>query len=237
MRAIVEIGEHSVYVPALEKGGEVFDVGANKGRFSQEVAARFPVKVVSVEANPHLAEILRNKGLDVVECAVGGSERSVSFHIGTNDEASSLRLPSLADVHLVVMQTVSVAMKPLDAILREKGISRLACVKVDIEGSEIDVLKAVGDSAKWISPQWTIEFHDDREFGLCTPAEVDEIIAAMTSNGFSVLVRNWPSRTNVLFVHRSALSIGFGEWIAIKFRYQYAAILWRIINRTFGLIH
>lgn len=234
MRKIVEIGEHSVYAPSLLKGGDVIDIGANKGRFSAEIAAKYPVKVVSVEANPNLAFVLREKGFDVIGCALGGAEGSVAFHIGTNDEASSLRLPDGEDAHLVVRETVTVTMKSLNAVLRERGLSRLACVKVDIEGGEIDVLKSVVTDARRISPQWTVEFHDDLEFRLCKPVEVDATIAALRAEGFSVLVRNWPSRTNVLFVDRRGLSIPLLEWITIKIRYQYLAVVLRMVMRLLG---
>ena len=127
----------------------------------------------------------------------------------------------------MVKETVPVLVRPLFDILADTGTSRLACAKLDIEGGEIEVLRAVAGQAPKISPQWTVEFHDDPEFGLCTRAEVDGAVVAMRQSGFSVLIRNWPSRTNTLFLDRKALRIGLFEWWSIKFRYQYLAWLWR----------
>ena len=118
-------------------------------------------------------------------------------------------------------------MKALKSVLYEHTISDVACVKLDIEGGEIDVLMSVGAYASQIAPQWTVEFHDGPEFQLCKATEVDAAIAAMKSAGFSVLVRNWPACTNVLFLKRDALSIGLFEWVALKIRYQYVAVVWR----------
>ena len=219
-------------MPGLQGGGNVIDIGANKGRFSSEVAAKYPVKVISVEANPNLAHGLRLNGLTVVECAAGAADGVVEFHIGTNDEASSFRLPSGSNAHLVVEKTLRIPMKTLGTILKEAGISRSSCVKIDIEGGEIDVLKSVTGIARKISPQWTVEFHDDQEFQLCKSSEVDAAIATFKFDGFSVLVRNWPSRTNVLFLDRSALGISWLEWMLLVLRYQYVAVFWRIITRT-----
>jgi len=132
MRRIREIGEHSVYVPGLQSG-VVLDVGANKGRFGRDMAAVFPVRVISVEANPNLAKLLRQQGLQVIECALGPRDGAEHFNIGHNDEASSIRTPQGRNVHLVVRQTVHVAMKTLRTLLVELKISRAACVKLDID--------------------------------------------------------------------------------------------------------
>jgi FkbM family methyltransferase len=227
MRKIREIGEHSVYVPGLQDGGYVLDVGANRGRFGSAIAAEFPVRIISIEANPILAALLRQKGIQVVECALGATDGSVDFNIGHNDEASSTRTAAAGNAQLVVKETVHVDMKALTTVLDEHTISGVVCVKLDIEGGEIEVLMSVGAQASQIAPQWTVEFHDGPEFQLCKGTEVDTTIAAMRSAGFSVLVRNWPALTNVLFLKRDALSIGLFEWVALKIRYQYLAVVWR----------
>jgi hypothetical protein len=89
------------------------------------------------------------------------------------------------------------------------------------------VLMSLADMATKISPQWTVEFHDADGLKLCTRAEVNGAISSMKRHGFSVLVRNWPDRTNVLFLDRGALSIGLVRWTLLKLRYQYFAVLWR----------
>jgi FkbM family methyltransferase len=227
MRAIVDIGEHSVFAPGLQRGGWVLDAGANRGAFGAAVAARFPVQVLHVEANPALAARLAEDGRRVVSCALGASDGSVAFNVGENDEASSIYLPRGAGAHLVVRETVTAPMRSLQSLLREAGLSRLACVKLDIEGAELAVLGQLGPAARTITPQWTVEFHDDEEFKLSRPVEVDEVIGTMRRAGFAVLKRNWPSRSNVLFVDRRALSLSWTRWAAIKFRYQHLAWLWR----------
>ena len=226
MRRIREIAEHSVYVPGLQSG-VVLDVGANKGRFGDAITELFPVRVISVEANPSLANLLRHRATQVIECALGARDGPELFNVGYNDEASSIRTPQGPNGHLVVRQTVHVAMKTLKTLLVEQDVSRLACIKLDIEGAEIDVLMSLGIFAREIAAQWTVEFHDEPEYQLCNAVDVDAAIAAMKSVGFSVIVRNWPIRTNVLFLNRDALAIGLLEWVALKVRYQYLAVVWR----------
>lgn len=109
MRSIIEIGEHSLYAPGLVKGGSVIDAGANRGRFSREISAKFPVKVCAIEANPVLAALLREQGLQVVECALGAKDGTATFYVGTNDEASSTCVPRSTDAHLVVREHMQVS--------------------------------------------------------------------------------------------------------------------------------
>lgn len=206
----------------------MLDAGANKGAFGAAIVAVFPVSVVSIEPNPALCASLETRGAVVHECALGAKDGVTQFNVGYNDEASSIRTPEPGNAHLRIRQTVQVRMKSLPTIMLEEKIPCFACVKLDIEGAEVDVLMSLSSQAAPISPQWTVEFHDGREFRLCTHAEVNDAMAAMKRSGFSILLRDWPARTNVLFVDRNALSISLLEWAILKIRYQYLAVLWRM---------
>ena len=130
----------------------VLDGGANKGVFSKAVAARFPVRTIAVEADPILAATLRAEGLEVAECALGDHDKSAAFHLGENDETSSLMAPSSNDGLLVVRDTVTVRMRTLEDVLAEHGLERVSCVKLDIESGEIAVLNGLAARAEDRSP-------------------------------------------------------------------------------------
>jgi FkbM family methyltransferase len=212
MRRILEIGEHSIFAPALRSGGYVLDIGANRGRFSKEIAAKFGVKPVCVEANPALARQLKEQGFHVLECAIGARDGCTQFYIGTNDEASSIRRPDGEGVQLVVKSTRQIAMKSLASISEMLDITDFACIKLDIEGAEVDVINSSSSLICKATPQWTIEFHDGREFQMCTREEVTAAIGRLKKLGFGILVRNWPARTNVLCLDRRTLRIGLADW-------------------------
>jgi FkbM family methyltransferase len=231
MKRIIEIGEHSVWMPGLVGGGCVVDAGANHGSFSLESARRFPVQTIAIEANPDLAQILRAAGLRVNEVALGSANGTTTFHLGENDESSSIRKPTMKGSHLKIKAAVVVQVKTLLMIIKEDRLTGIACVKLDIEGAEVEILPTIAPMAKELSPQWTVEFHDEPEFALCSKAEVDASISAMRASGFSVLVRNWPTRTNVLFLDRKQLEINNFTWFWIKCRYQWIAFLWRQLRR------
>lgn len=227
MRRISEIGEHSVWTSGLAGGGCVLDAGANHGRFSIETMRRFPVQTFAIEANPGLAALLRAAKMRVAECALGAVNGNATFHLGENDEASSVRKPRVNVAHLKIKNEVVVSVKTLVTIIDEEKLAGIVCVKLDIEGAEVEVLPKLAPLASKISPQWTVEFHDAPEFGLCSKGEVNIAIRSMQESGFSVLVRNWPARTNVLFLDRSQLKVGRFVWLWVKWRYQYFAFLWR----------
>jgi FkbM family methyltransferase len=231
MRRIFEIGEHSVWTPGLIAGGAIVDAGANHGRFSKEAIRQFPVRAIAIEANPHLAEMLRKNTPSVVECALGATNGTATFNMGENDESSSIRKPTMKGAHLTIKEAALVKVKTLTSIIEDGKLAKIACIKMDIEGTEVEVIPSVAPVARDISPQWTVEFHDAAEFGLCSKEEVDIAIHSMIAQGFSVLVRNWPARTNVLFVDRKQLKISASVWFFIKWRYQWLAFLWRKVRR------
>jgi FkbM family methyltransferase len=231
MRIISEVGEHSVWVPGLKGGGYVVDAGANRGSFSLELMRLFPVQCMAIEANPRLAAILRTDNLRVADCALGAANGTTTFHLGENDETSSIRKPISDEAHLKTKEVVLVHVRTLRAIIAEERLAEICCVKLDIEGAEVEVLPEVAPLAREISPEWTVEFHDEPEFALCSKQEVDRAIQSMRESGFSVLVRNWPARTNVLFLDRRKLGISPPVWFWIKLRYQWCAFLWRKLRR------
>ncbi len=170
---------------------------------------------------------MRQAGLRTVERAVGAQKGIAEFQIGENDESSSLCVPRGPGGHLVVKGSVKVKVATLSDLVSELGIADINCIKLDIEGSEIEVIGSIASSARALSPQWTVEFHDEPEFQLSSREQVDNAITLMRRHGFSVLVRNWPARTNVLFLDRKRLNISNLAWLSILFRYQYLAYFWR----------
>lgn len=230
VRKIGEFEGHSVLVPGIDRGNLLLDLGSNHGRFLAAICERFSLDAVAVEPNPALASELRSRGYKVVDAAIGASDGYAEFQVGQNDESSSLREPLHAGTHLQVERTVPVRTVRFATLLWETGLDRVGLIKVDVEGAEIDLFNSLTPRELHVSPQWTVEFHDDAEFGLCSRAEVDGAIRRMTKSGFSVLVRNWPSRSNVLFVDRRRLEISWLQWAMILLRYQWIAWVWRCVR-------
>jgi FkbM family methyltransferase len=128
--------------PYVEPGGLVFDIGAHRGEYA-DVFADLGARVVAVEPNPRLAELIRSRYgrrlTDVVCTAVGSTSRDGELHVGSDDQHSTLSLewkavaPERDWPHRVVVPVTT-----LDALIDEYG--EPGFIKIDVEGYEADVL-------------------------------------------------------------------------------------------------
>jgi len=169
---------HTVFVEPLRPGAVVVDLGANRGEFSRQMEAIFDARCYVVESNPILAARLEQDGAYTVwKCAVAGSERSVSFHLANNNEASSILELTERSVHSGgVRETVEVEAKTLETLLAEIGCRCVDLVKMDIEGAEVEVLRTVPTSVLRRIGQITAEFHAHEELGFDIRQGIEEVI-------------------------------------------------------------
>jgi FkbM family methyltransferase len=125
------------------------DVGANNGYLSIPLA-RIARKVYSFEPNPKcFHKLKRNIELNGLEDRIEAHELAISnlngfqnFYIQQSIDGDNLMnsgLSSLIRRPQYLKNTIKVEVKTLDSIIPEKEIVHL--VKIDVEGSEIDVLK------------------------------------------------------------------------------------------------
>ncbi|MDE2980092.1 MAG: FkbM family methyltransferase [Gemmatimonadota bacterium] len=138
------------------------DVGANVGGYSFWVLSlvRTSVRVVAVEPNPDLARQLRfNVGINgaqdrvrVLEAAVGAVRDTGALvvhprnsgegrlaEVGERPEYATARDSTGAG--RVAPPTIPVRIVTLADIVRDAGLDRLDCLKVDVEGHEPDVIQ------------------------------------------------------------------------------------------------
>jgi FkbM family methyltransferase len=125
----------------LSEGDTFIDIGANTGSICIPLAVRTGARVIAVEPNPFCAGLLRYnaslnglKEFTIVPCAVGPSGTVRLWkRAGNLGEASLHKLRRLKDF-------VDAESKPLLQIVRDAGTSRIALLKIDIEGAEDQAL-------------------------------------------------------------------------------------------------
>jgi len=125
----------------MPRGGAAIDVGANQGFFSfalSEVADR----VVAFEANPDYARfarwMLRGRA-EVHEVAISDKPGRATFYVPLSDEGMVLHFAgNLKQTHSQFknQMTYDVELRTLDSY----GIANVGFIKVDVEGSEREVL-------------------------------------------------------------------------------------------------
>jgi len=132
----------------LRPGMTVLDIGAHHGFYtlfcSRKVGAQG--MVLAIEASPrerkrldlHL-RINRCKNVQVECCALAETEGSAELHvvIGGQTGCNSLQKPAVAEPTV----TVAVHTRRLDDVVRAHHLEKVDFIKLDVEGSELSVLK------------------------------------------------------------------------------------------------
>lgn len=130
---------------ALREWDVVVDIGANYGEMVLDAAVPAGARVVCFEPNarvlPHLRRSIEESGMDIDlrEVAIGARDGEARFVVDTVWSGRS----GLAGTHRTdadhPLDTVVVPLRTLDGELPDDGTS--VCVKVDVEGAELDVLE------------------------------------------------------------------------------------------------
>ena len=160
---IDRVSEHhfiSSWLAAANEYGRllVVDLGMNEGEFSREIMRRYPnARVVAVEANPDLALAGRHSAnLRCYNCAIASENGPVTFGIDrVNSTASSL------DVSSDHSETVTVDGVQFSELLQRAEIDGevIDILKIDIEGSELELFERTADRVLFNVRQISVEFH------------------------------------------------------------------------------
>jgi FkbM family methyltransferase len=191
----------------LEGARRFVDIGANRGMYAwvaNEICK--DAEIVLVEADPELGKALgeevatwqgRNR-LVTVPCAAGDVEGELSFQVGSEDTVGSF-----VDTDYSAASTVSVAVRPLDALV-EPGPRTV--FKLDVEGFEYRVLTGARAHLSQPDCKLIIELHGwgDRQIN-AYPFDVVMLLyhlgyAPRLCSGAHYVFekKSWPVRTGLL---------------------------------------
>ena len=161
----------------------VVDVGARgKARSnSWNLLNSFGWAGVLIEANPALIPSIERdfSGLDIrlVQCAVSDYDGEAEFHIGINDDVSSLDQDASASWG-PTQGTVAVQVRRLGDVLRELQVPKaFSLLSIDIEGHDVRVLNDVIGRDGY-RPSWVIiEASYDFATQALTDLPIDPVVA------------------------------------------------------------
>lgn len=147
-------GEIEIVENFISKGDIVFDVGANIGAWSKVVLDKINnVKIHMFEAAPHFCKKLASNFNESIKAGrVVVNQAAVLDVVTTKDFYLYSRLADLSTLYprneqimkrfrIGVPKILKVHTITLDNYCKEKGIKHVDFLKVDVEGSEFDVLK------------------------------------------------------------------------------------------------
>jgi len=148
--SIINNGELNIIQNMIQPGDIIFDVGANKGDWSNlvfkyhndiQLYAFEPIAAVY----ENLKRNLQNYNALCFNIAVSDKSEIKSFYYYTNPSHSELSgLYSRPILQKILPNshpiTIKVITKPLNSFCSEQKISRINFLKIDTEGAELDVL-------------------------------------------------------------------------------------------------
>jgi FkbM family methyltransferase len=149
-RGVAASVEHD-QMPWREDFGTVIDVGANKGQFVTFAAKRFTTAdLICLEPLPDACRRLRQvvpqeRHVLIYNVAAGARESEAELHVAHADDSSSLlkitdrQTAAFPGTHEA--RAITVPVRPLDDVVARDHVRRPALVKIDVQGSELDVLR------------------------------------------------------------------------------------------------
>jgi FkbM family methyltransferase len=148
------------YSMFISQGFLVFDIGANIGNRSV-VFRDLGARVVAIEPNPNVAEILKfrfGKSIQVENIGLADKEGSMDFYIASNSRISSFSTKfkehKLDSNRLIQYnKKISVQVSTLDTMIQKYGVPDFC--KIDTEGFEEQVLSGLSKKIKVLSFEFT----------------------------------------------------------------------------------
>ena len=183
-----------------EKNEIIVDIGANVGYYSLLLASKIKKdgKIIAIEADSQTCQVLKKNcqlnnfsNIDIHNVAITEKNGTVKiFHSETHSGINTLFSNSESQEKYSLIESTS-----LDNLLKNK-YKKIDWIKIDVEGSELLVLKGAVNTLK-ITKNIIIEIHENiLEENNQSPNEIIEILK---KHGFEIKTFNeyWDPQTSV----------------------------------------
>jgi FkbM family methyltransferase len=163
----------------------IFDIGANRGKYTDVYAVDPNNTIISIEASPKMYKVLKDNmskypNVTCLEYAVSNTaDEYVTFFDCESDTLSTLDINWLTSSgsrfgnHQGRFNAIQVKAISLDTLIQIYGIPDI--VKIDVEGAEEHVIKSLSQKVPILLFEWAAEWKDSLKLG----------IDHLTSLGFS----------------------------------------------------
>ncbi len=160
--------------------GDVFlDVGAHLGKYSLPLS-RIASRVVAVEADPENCECLKRniklneiENVTVVNLVAWNRSEVLRFYLADFKGHGTVK-QGLPD-RRYVNGYIDMRAEAMDDVLRSLGVSRVDCIKVDVEGAEYEVFRGLRE---------TLTKHRPRIVAEIMKSNVERVLPFMEGLGY-----------------------------------------------------
>jgi FkbM family methyltransferase len=145
------------------------DVGANIGIFTIALSRLCPAgRVMAFEPSPRTFQFLtenirrnRRRNVQPAQTALAGHDGDLSFHDVPFFEAGSFTVPpdSPLTADVIGSNLLRISCARLDTVLENTGPEHIDFIKIDVEGSELEVLRGAGRTLARCRPAVMLEFN------------------------------------------------------------------------------
>ena len=154
---------------SCKPGAVIIDIGAHIGLFSiiaAQVTGKLG-KVYAFEPAPNTYALLQktiviNHEEQVIETfqkAVGKENGKITFFVSKNQADNSNSLVNYKEDR--TLHGIDVAVTTIDNFVKEKNITRLDFIKIDVEGAEFDTLQGAAETLKNLKPVCIVAIHPE----------------------------------------------------------------------------
>lgn len=203
--------EHRAVVARL-RPDVVLDVGANRGQFTLLVKGLLPsAAVVAFEPVDEALAVLNRvvaglDGVTVVPLACGAARGTGRLHVAHDDDNSSLLPPTAHQIALdggaATARRAPTEVAPLDDLVDHRQIRGTSLLKVDVQGTELDVLRGADGLLDELTYLYVELSFLERYVGQSRPAEV---VRHLEGSGFELVHLHNPLRASTGLVQADAL--------------------------------
>lgn len=210
-------------------GTTVIDIGANKGVFSIYMSRAVGPggKLIAFEAQPelgeHLLAVKHSFGLDNMTLANEGLSSAKGTLTMRRSEAGS----GMASFHSPAangLEELEIPVIRLDDYIKEHEVGRVAFIKCDVEGHELDVFTGGETLLARDKPTLLFECHDDE----ADKGELFDFLERLGYDGYFFYV----SRTD----HKSLFRKGRGQFIPYDQRAGYPNVHPAVRHRNYVFV-
>lgn len=204
MNLRTECACHHTVVPTFipTEQAVVLDCGAFHGDFARWAAQRFNGRVISFEADPQLFHLLPTiPGVTFHNLAVAGADGNLSLR----RSASRCSTAYFARTSPGDAEDFVTTARSLESFCDEHQIGEIDLLKMDIEGSELDVFECARDAFLMRIKQITCEFHDFLDSSQLP--RINGVLRRLRGLGFLVLKMSYWTFGDVVMLNRHSLPL------------------------------